>query len=93
MMRSAWTARRTSRAIAIHVLAVAVWSVAAHAQTAGADSVAVPEVAADDDFKRHKLTLAPGYTFIADGGESADGDRGVWVFGLGLDYFYRLNEI
>jgi hypothetical protein len=42
--------------------------------------------------KRHKLTLAFGYTHIPEGVEGEGGEKGVWVPGLGLDYFYRLNE-
>jgi hypothetical protein len=57
------------------------------------DSVAEPKASSEEErFKRHKLTLAFGYTYIAEGAEEEGGEKGVWVPGLGLDYFYRLNE-
>ena len=42
--------------------------------------------------KRHKLALAVGYTHIPEGVDEVEGDKGVWVPALGLDYYYRLNE-
>jgi len=58
-----------------------------------ADSLTERETSSGEELvKKHKLTLAFGYTHIAEGADDEHSDKGVWVPGLGLDYFYRLKE-
>jgi len=58
-----------------------------------ADSLTERETSSAEELaKRHKLALAVGYTHIPEGVDEAQGDKGVWVPALGLDYYYRLNE-
>ena len=40
----------------------------------------------------HKINVSGGYTHIPEGADHVDGEKGVWVFTLGVDYLYRLNE-
>jgi hypothetical protein len=66
---------------------------AAERRLAPTDGATESEAASDEEpFKRHKLNLAYGYTHIPEGAEEEGGEKSVWVPGLGLDYFYRLNE-
>ena len=58
-----------------------------------ADSLTEHETPVEEEvLKRHKLTLAFSYTHIPEGADEEEGDKGVLVSGLGLDYFYRLSE-
>jgi len=57
------------------------------------DSLTERETSSAEELaKRHKLALAVGYTHIPEGVDEVEGDKGVWVPALGLDYYYRLNE-
>ena len=57
------------------------------------DSLTERETSFENELaKRHKLALAVGYTHIPEGVDEVEGDKGVWVPALGLDYYYRLNE-
>jgi hypothetical protein len=66
--------------------------VAQHTEKSADSPVQHEALAEEELLKQHKLTLAFGYTHIPEGADDVESDKGVWVPGLGLDYFYRLNE-
>ena len=54
--------------------------------------MAQEEGEAAERFARNKINVSVGYTHIPEGAEDVDDEKGIWVFTLGVDYLYRLNE-
>lgn len=45
-----------------------------------------------DEFKKHRLAIEGGYTFVPDAFEEEPGDQSIWIPTFGIEYLYRINH-
>lgn len=46
----------------------------------------------EEPIGKHKINFAFGYTFIPDGADDVEDDKGTWVPSAGVDYLYRIKH-